>query len=158
VSQGEGVDRTRLAQLLGMLGSDFDGEVINAGRLAVRMVKEAGITWPQVLDGERERVAVEAARVLLTENEQLQFRNRELQEELARLRRPPLPQTWTLPCTPGEQTAQAIEWTAILTDWERSFITDMSERWRPPTEKQQAILDRISSKIAGVARARGLRP
>jgi hypothetical protein len=94
----------------------------------------------------------------LAENEQLQFQNRELPEELARLRRPPLPKAWTLPNTPGEQIAQAIEWTAIRTDWEREFITDMSERWRPSSERQQSVLDRISSKVAGIARARGLRP
>jgi hypothetical protein len=63
-----------------------------------------------------------------------------------------------LPTTPGEQIAQAIEWTAILTDWEREFVTNMSERWRPPSERQQLALDRISSKVAGIARARGLRP
>jgi hypothetical protein len=83
-------------------------------------------------------------------------KNRQLQEELTRLRRPPLPKTWALPQTPGEQTAQIIESTAILNDWERSFVTDMSERWRRPTERQQQVLDRISNKIAGVARARGL--
>lgn len=151
------MNRSRLVQLLGMLGSDFDGEVVNAGRLAVRMLKDARTSWSEILDGGQERVAVEAARVLLAENERLELENRELREDLARVRRPPLPQTWTLPQTPGEQTAQAIEWTAILNDWERGFITDMSERWRPPTERQQECLDRISTKIAGVARARGLR-
>lgn len=135
------VDRNRLAQLLGMLGSNFDGEIVNAGRLAVRLVKDARVTWSEPLDGERERVATEAARVLLAENEQLQTEKRQLQEELTRLRRPPLPTTWTLPQTPGEQIAQALAWVAITSDWEREFITDMSERWRPPTEKQQAVLD-----------------
>ena len=42
-------DRDRLARLLGMLGSDFDGEVANAGRLADRLVRNAGLTWPDVL-------------------------------------------------------------------------------------------------------------
>src|SRR5215813_13359059 len=132
------MDRSRLAQLLGMLGSDFDGEVINAGRLADRMLKEAGVTWPEALDAER--VAVEAARVLLADNEQLQTENRQLQAELVRLRRPPLPTSWVLPQTPGEQTAQAIEWTGILNDWERSFVNDLSGRWQPPTERQRQVL------------------
>jgi hypothetical protein len=150
------VDRERLALVLGMMGSAHDSKALNAARLAVRMAKEAELAWPEVLDGER--VVTEAARILLAENEQLQLQNQSLQEELARLRRPQLPKVWVLPQTPGEQTAQAIEWTAILNDWERSFITDMSERWRPPTERQQAIVDRISGKIASVARARGLHP
>jgi hypothetical protein len=86
------MDRERLATVLGMMGSAHDGEALNAARLAVRMLKEAKATWPEVLDGEQ--VAVEAARGLLAENEQLQLQNRELQEELARLRRPPLPTSW----------------------------------------------------------------
>jgi len=90
------MDRERLAMVLGTLGSDHAGERDNAARLAVRMLK--GLTWPQVLDGER--VATEAARVLLAENEQLQLEKRELQEELARLRHPSLPKFWAFPRTP----------------------------------------------------------
>jgi hypothetical protein len=43
------VDRDRLTRLLGMLGSDFDGEVANAGRLADKLVRSAGLTWHDVL-------------------------------------------------------------------------------------------------------------
>ena|SRR6516162_7228241 len=152
------MDRSRLAQVLGMMGSAHDGEVLNATRLAVRILKEAELTWPQLLDGGQERVAIEAARVLLQENDRLRLEKQELQEELAPLRRPPLPKTWILPNTPGEQIAQAVEWTAILNDWEREFIVDMSNRWRSPSERQQSVLDRISSRVVGIARARGLRP
>jgi len=126
------VDRERLAMILGMMGSAHDGEALNAARLAARMLKEAELTWPQVRDGEQERVAIEAARALLVENQQLH-------EELARLRRPPLPQTWVLPQTPGEQTAQAIEWTAVLTDWERTFAVDKA---LAPTDRASAGVPR----------------
>lgn len=43
------VDRKRLARLLGMLGSDYPGERDNAGRLADRLVREAGMTGAQFL-------------------------------------------------------------------------------------------------------------
>jgi hypothetical protein len=43
-------DRIRLARLLGMLGSDHDGEVANAGRLADRLVRGAGLTWLDVVE------------------------------------------------------------------------------------------------------------
>lgn len=43
------IDLDRLAHLLGMLGSRFDGEALNAGRLAHRLVRSAGSTWPEVL-------------------------------------------------------------------------------------------------------------
>ena len=42
-------DRDRLARLLGMLGSAFDGEVANAGRLADKLVRSAGLTWPDII-------------------------------------------------------------------------------------------------------------
>jgi hypothetical protein len=42
-------DRDRLARLLGMLGSDYPGEVANAGRLADRLVRAAGLTWRDVI-------------------------------------------------------------------------------------------------------------
>jgi hypothetical protein len=41
--------RDRIAKLLGMLGSDHDGEVLNAARMADRLVREQGITWFDVL-------------------------------------------------------------------------------------------------------------
>jgi len=42
-------DRERLARLLGMLGSDHLGEVANAGRLADKLVRAAGLTWSDVI-------------------------------------------------------------------------------------------------------------
>lgn len=38
-------DRTRLAKLLGMLGSDHPGERDNAARAANDFIKRKGITW-----------------------------------------------------------------------------------------------------------------
>jgi hypothetical protein len=43
------VDRNRLAQVLGMLGSAHDGEALNAARLASKMIRDAGLTWFDVL-------------------------------------------------------------------------------------------------------------
>jgi len=42
------IDRDRLAKLLGMLGSDHDGEVINAARAADRLVRDSGLRWPDI--------------------------------------------------------------------------------------------------------------
>jgi hypothetical protein len=39
----------RLTRLLGMLGSEHDGEVVNAGRMADRLVRERGLTWYSVI-------------------------------------------------------------------------------------------------------------
>lgn len=41
--------RQRLAAVLGMLGSDHDGEVLNAARTAERLRRDAGVTWQELL-------------------------------------------------------------------------------------------------------------
>ena len=43
------LDRGKLAKMLAMLGSRHDGEVAAAGRSAHTLVKDAGITWTEVL-------------------------------------------------------------------------------------------------------------
>jgi len=45
------IDRERLAKLLGVLGSEHDGEVVAAGRAADRLVRQSGMTWRSVLIG-----------------------------------------------------------------------------------------------------------
>ena len=41
--------RARIARLLGMCGSDHDGEVLNAARMADRLVRGLGLTWPSII-------------------------------------------------------------------------------------------------------------
>ena len=43
------LDRDRLAKLLGLLGSDHDGEVVAAARQAERLRADAELTWPEIL-------------------------------------------------------------------------------------------------------------
>jgi len=43
------LDRERLAKVLGMLGSEHDGEVIIAARHADALVRRAGLTWRDVV-------------------------------------------------------------------------------------------------------------
>ena len=42
-------DRTRLAQLLGLLGSNFAGERDAAGLAAHRLITDRGLTWSDVV-------------------------------------------------------------------------------------------------------------
>lgn len=44
-------DTTQLIAVLGMLGSQFDGEALNAARLAERMRLKMNKTWQQLLSG-----------------------------------------------------------------------------------------------------------
>lgn len=45
------IDRARLARVLEMMSSTHDGEALNAARAATKMVRDAGVTWEQVLSG-----------------------------------------------------------------------------------------------------------
>lgn len=47
--------RKRLVRVLGMLGSDHAGERDAAALVATRMLKEAGLTWYDVLDVTEEK-------------------------------------------------------------------------------------------------------
>lgn len=51
------LDLTRLAKLLELLGSDQSGEVLNAARMAHRMVKGSRKTWAEILDPPRKKVS-----------------------------------------------------------------------------------------------------
>ena len=41
--------KSRLVKLLGMLGSAHDGEALTAGRLADRLVRQANLTWDDII-------------------------------------------------------------------------------------------------------------
>ena len=43
------LDRERLAKLCGMFGSDHPGERANAAAAADRMLRDAGLRWPDVI-------------------------------------------------------------------------------------------------------------
>jgi hypothetical protein len=43
------IDAFRLAKLLGLLGSSHDGEVMNAAKMADRLVRAGGLTWEDVI-------------------------------------------------------------------------------------------------------------
>jgi hypothetical protein len=155
------MDRQRLARLLGMCGSSHDGEVVNAARLAIQMLKKASMSWEEVLippvNGHDESVAIDAARVLLAENEQLRNEVEDLREQLRRscARSLQTPDHWKEPSTTLEKIEQALEWTTVLSDWARTFTTSIAGRWRL-NPKQQDHLDQIAWKIERIARARGI--
>jgi hypothetical protein len=66
------LDLVRLARILGMTGSDRDGESANAGRKATAMIRAAGMEWSDFVGAaERAARAEEGARYLLAENDEL---------------------------------------------------------------------------------------
>ena len=63
------IDRERLTKLLGLLGSGHDGEIAAAGRMADALIRDAGVTWADVIAPETvQRELIDALRA---ENEEL---------------------------------------------------------------------------------------
>jgi len=61
------IDRERLIKLLGLLGSDHNGEIASAGRMADALIRDDGATWADVIA--RETVQRELIDALRAENE-----------------------------------------------------------------------------------------
>ena len=116
----------KLAKVLGMLGSDFDGEVAAAGRRADAMVKGAGLTWGQV-------IAPAAPRP-----------------------EPPHrpPRRWRRVVSPTDGAALCLHWPEVLTGWEADFCRSIVGK-RRISAKQAAVIERITAKVEAFARASG---
>lgn len=112
-------DRERLAKLMAMFSSTYDGEILNAAKAAERLVKNRGETWEAVL--------VQASRS--TRHEQ------------------PKPKYKPARTDFQDEIDACMEKVKYLTPWEQSFLTSISERWTL-SEKQRAILDRIKEKLS----------
>jgi hypothetical protein len=112
----------RLVRLLGMLGSDHDGEVVNAGRMADRLVREHGLTWPDIIRPTPPATFVPLSRAPATVLEWRQFAG------------------WI-----------KANFSDQLNPREYEFVVHMA-RWRSwPSAKQQAWLEAIAARYAEVA-------
>jgi hypothetical protein len=116
----------KLAKILGMLGSDYDGEIAAAGRRANAMVKRAGLTWDEVISSSAPIPQ--------------------------RPHRPP--RRWRKPGTPSDTAALCMQWSEVLTDWEADFCRSIVGR-RRISAKQTVVLDRLARKVEAFARATG---
>jgi hypothetical protein len=54
------IDRARLARVLGLLGSQHDGEALAAARMAERLRRTAGLTWADIVVGVSQRAPAAA--------------------------------------------------------------------------------------------------
>jgi len=141
------IDRGRLAALLSMFSSTYDGEVTNAARAAERLRRAADVSWSELLEsGDKRKVAIatEAAKTLLRENEDLRAENERLK---AALDRPLVPQPLDDASDYLEGAQACLLWRAHLTDWEEGFLQSLLRRRRRLTPKQAQVLERIGEKV-----------
>jgi hypothetical protein len=127
--------RDKLVKLLGMLGSDHDGERANAARLADEHRKRSGLTWGEL--------------VLPLAEDRGRRKPRKPRKAKATKPKPPEPPpepTW-------QDKAREIEASGRATEWELSFVGSLLTRWsgRELTEKQAAVLQRLWLKCGGSA-------
>jgi hypothetical protein len=124
-----GAERERLAKLLGLLGSDHDGERAAAGLQASKLIRAKGLTWADVLGaGQLPR----------------------------RLEAPARSSPWTgRPASHLGDLRLVLANLVLLNDWEREFVGSIAQqrRW---SDKQVARLGGIVAK--GRARAGGGQP
>lgn len=162
------LNRERLIQLLGMLGSAHDGEVLNAGRLAQRFISDHKLTWEEIVNSSattqtgaanraaREEGRQEGYRQGLEEGKQFTAEDRRneyvrgFHDGVNSIEEPP----------PDDTSApEALDYAAFselmnehyhhrLTNWENEFFQNFSENaWTFATPKQAAIFVRVAQKL-----------
>lgn len=135
--------QARLIQLLGMMGSAHDGEVVNAARLAIKLVRDAKMDWGSVLNGKpvnggmSSRVDEAAIRTAYENG----YR-RGLAEGHSRPSSGYQPSGW-------RAFARTLkdDYEGELSEWEWNFVLSFLARgFDEPTDKQRAVFERISHK------------
>jgi hypothetical protein len=116
----------KLVKVLGMLGSDHDGEVAAAGRTAHSMLKAKSLTWSDVI-------------VPAVPAPQQQSRT---------------PRRWRRTTSPSDTAALCLQWPEVLSDWEVDFCRSIVGR-RRISAKQTVVLERLARKVEAFAHATG---
>ena len=117
---GAVVSRDKLAAILGLLGSDFDGEVLAAARQAERIRRQMGVAWTDLL-GEGPSPSDRAA---------------------PGMGRRPDTELWR------DQIALCRRHRRMLNEWESAFVAELATYQRTPTPKQLAKLSAIAERVA----------
>jgi hypothetical protein len=141
------LDRAQMARILGLLGSDYPNERDTAARMAEKLRRDAGVAWADIIaPPANNNTAVEAARVLLAENEALRAELEELRGKAP---------DWEPVAVPVGSHAAAAQWALntygaggiYLSDFEINFLTTCA-RWRGPlTPKQGPVFQQIVDRI-----------
>ena len=116
-------DRTRLARLLGMTGSQHDGEALNAARLAHRLIRERKTTWEQVISNAPEH----------QQSHHQQYQQQQYRREA--------PRAWR------DCVRECQGYRDFLSDWEIQFLANVA-KWRGAlTPKQRSKLHDICTRL-----------
>jgi hypothetical protein len=144
------LDLTKFTRIVGMLGSDHEGERSNAVTLGGRMLQAVGMRWEDFIEAyRRAEIATEAAAVLLAENTSLKA-------ELDQLRSTGTAVAlWNDVGAQVSNTRTAAEWAldlhrcgrVWLSDFEVAFLTRCTTWTGRLTPKMQPIFQRIMDRV-----------
>ena len=117
-------DLDRLTKLLGLLGSDHDGERATAARMASDLLRAHRLTWADVLGPAPPRPCPACT--------------------AHRAPRGAAAGSWRQ--TLATLAELAVRRPALFTDWERAFICNLLDR-RTISERQREILAELAEKV-----------
>jgi len=143
--------KKRLVQLLGMLGSSHDGEVLNAAKMAQRHLGSMTMTWEEVLGGqggeggggngysERDVEAAYQAGHASGYGKGYAEGKADAVMNGGGMR---AFQSWR-----GVAEELLSQHGGLLTEWEIGFFENYVEkRWSVPTPKQRAVFEKVADK------------
>jgi hypothetical protein len=144
------LDLAKFARIVGLLGSEHDGERLNALTLGGRLLQAAGMRWEDFIDGHRRaEIAAAAAAELLAENTALKI-------EIDQIRRTGTVAVWADVGAQVSDTRVAAEWALDLhrrgqvwlsPDFEVSFLTRCTTWSGRLTQKMQVCFQRILDRV-----------
>jgi hypothetical protein len=158
--------RLRITQLLGMIGSDHDGEVLNAARLVSRTLRHHKMTVAEFLGAVNSSAPTQngaANRAAWEEGRRAGYQ--EGYDKAVKLASDAVAAEYTRGFTEGVKSAKSIglkadrswrEWATdridndreFLTQWEADFFTSFGSAARlTPTVKQYAIFCRVGERL-----------
>jgi hypothetical protein len=131
----------QLAKRLGMVGSDHDGEALNAARAADKLIKEHNLTWAEALSSN----GSDNPLLLQRELAAVRRENQQLRAQLAARPSPFGQQS-------SENHALQAQWaldqrTIPLDTYELEFLVNIAGRPWPLTERQRSFFTRIMLKV-----------
>lgn len=129
--------RQRFIKLLGMTGSEHDGEALNALRMAQRLAADHKHTFLEM---------IEAAAIN--------------PEDIVKAKLEAAKAGYAHGFSQGKAAATPISWFEVaeeclqehperLTDWEHEFLQNyVDRRWSYPSERQRVVLERVANKCS----------
>jgi hypothetical protein len=138
----DAAEKQRLAKLLGMLGSSFDGERANAARMISALAERHRLTIVEMVLGAQQYSRMGEPPRPKARQEKAKSRSNPILTALHNI------------------AAECNDWEFTLTEWECQFARDVSERYEADyqlSDKQMVICERIIKKVERV-RERGGEP